>query len=119
MPSYRVYLYTDIQWTMRRFKASSPQEALNLARKHAAEHFFELDFENYEGSDFRVNDIEVCDEQDNKLAIWCDDHLRLQIAAYDLLEAAEKVVAQWAHGDLAEAVRELNAAIAKAKGGAG
>jgi hypothetical protein len=32
------------------------------------------------------------------------------------LEAAEKVVSRWEKGDLAEAARELDAAIAKAKG---
>jgi hypothetical protein len=44
--------------------------------------------------------------------------LRLQLSAPDLLEAAELVVARWEHGDLAEAVRALDSAIAKAKGGA-
>jgi hypothetical protein len=42
----------------------------------------------------------------------------LAFAARDLLDAAELVVARWERGDLAEAVRELSAAIAKAKGGA-
>jgi hypothetical protein len=37
-------------------------------------------------------------------------------AAPELLEAAERVVSQWEKGDLAGAVRELNAAIATAKG---
>jgi hypothetical protein len=35
-----------------------------------------------------------------------------------LLEAAELVVARWDRGDLAEAVRGLDTAIVKAKGGA-
>jgi hypothetical protein len=47
-----------------------------------------------------------------------DDDLRLRLAASDLLAAAELVVARWERGDLADAVRELDAAIAKAKGGA-
>jgi hypothetical protein len=39
-------------------------------------------------------------------------------AAADLLAAAKKVVSRWEKGDLAGAVRELDAAIAKATGGA-
>jgi hypothetical protein len=43
---------------------------------------------------------------------------RLIAAAPELLCAAELVVARWSKGDLADAVRQLDAAIAKAKGGA-
>jgi hypothetical protein len=42
----------------------------------------------------------------------------LRLAACDLLEAAELVVARWEQGDLAGAVHLLDDAIAKAKGGA-
>ena len=42
----------------------------------------------------------------------------LRLAAPALLEAAEKVIASWETGDLAAAVRELNAAVDQAKGGA-
>jgi hypothetical protein len=41
---------------------------------------------------------------------------RLIAAAPDLLRAAETVVSRWEKGDLAEAVRYLDAAIATAKG---
>ena len=41
---------------------------------------------------------------------------RLIAGAPELLEAAERVVSRWEKGDLAEAVRELNAAIVEAKG---
>jgi hypothetical protein len=37
--------------------------------------------------------------------------MRLRLAARDLLDAAELVVARWERGDLGEAVRELSAAI--------
>lgn len=40
----------------------------------------------------------------------------LLFAAPDLLEAADKVLAAWESGDLATAVRELSAAVEKAKG---
>jgi hypothetical protein len=52
-----------------------------------------------------------------QLAVWHDDDLRLRLAARDLLEAAELVVARWEQGDLADAVRQLDAVIATAKGG--
>jgi hypothetical protein len=40
----------------------------------------------------------------------------LIIAAPDLLKAGEEVIATWTRGDLAAAVRKLDAAIAKARG---
>jgi hypothetical protein len=50
-----------------------------------------------------------------RLACWLRD-LRLGLAAEDLLYAAEQVIACWEHGDLAEAVRNLAAVIATARG---
>jgi hypothetical protein len=119
MTSYRVYLRSDIQWAMRTFKARSPQHAVKLARQFAEEHFDELDFEDYEPIDNPIDEIEVHDQDGNELAAWYDEDLRIRLAARDLLEAAEKVIARWERGDLAEAVRELDAAVAKAKEGAG
>ena len=119
MTEYRVYLRSDIQWTMRKFKARSPKHALRLARRFADEHFYDLDFEDYDANSCSINEIGVSDEQGNELAVWYDDDLRLRLAARDLLEAAEKVVACWERGDLAAAVRALDAAIVKAKEGAG
>jgi hypothetical protein len=55
-----------------------------------------------------VNEVLVYDADGNELAAWYDDDMRLRRAARDLLEAAELVVARWEHGDLAEAVRELD-----------
>jgi hypothetical protein len=118
MTSYRVYLRSDLQWAMRSFEAPTPEQALELARRFAEEQFDELDFESYAGCDAPINEIEICDAEGNKLTRWYDDDLRLRLAAHDLLEAAEMVVARWEKGDLAKAVRKLAAAIAKAKGGA-
>lgn len=118
MTSYRVYLRSDIQWAMRTFTARSPEQAIELARRFAQERLDELDFENYEPNDCPINEIEIRDEHGNELAVWYDDDMRLRLAAPDLLAAAEKVVARWERGDLAEAVRDLAAAIAKANKGA-
>ena len=64
-----------------------------------------------------VNQIDIWNDDLDDLAVWRDEDLRLRLAASDLLEAAELVVARWEQGDLADAVRQLDAAIAKAKGG--
>jgi hypothetical protein len=54
---------------------------------------------------------------------WSEFHIgnqeaaRLRLASEDLLDAAELIVARWSQGDLADAVRQLDAAVAKAKGG--
>jgi hypothetical protein len=63
-----------------------------------------------------VIEISIHDADSNRLAVWYDDDMRLRLAARGLLDAAELVVARWERSDLAEAVRELSAAIAKAKG---
>lgn len=119
MTTYRVYLRSDLQWAMRNFKARSPEHAIALARCFADEHFFELDFEDYERNDYAINEIEVCDADGETLIVWLDNDLRVRLAAPELLAAAENVVANWERGDLAAPVRELAAAIATAKEGAG
>jgi hypothetical protein len=56
------------------------------------------------------------------LAVTCGDkrgaqsRARVYSAAYDLLQAAEKLIARWEKGDLAAAVRELDDAVYKARG---
>ena len=118
MTDYRVHFHSDIQWAVLTLQADTPEQAVELARQFADEHFDDLDFESYQGCDCPINQIEVCDDEYNSLAKWYDDDMRLRLAARELLDAAELVVARWERGDLADAVRELSAAIAKAKGGA-
>jgi hypothetical protein len=118
MNTYDVYFRSDLQWSKRKISAKTAAHALELAHRIADEQFDDLEFESYEGCDCPINEIEVCDEEHNQLVVWHDDDLRLRLAARDLLEAAELVVARWERGDLAEAVRGLDAAIANAKGGA-
>ena len=119
MTTYDVYFRTNLQWGMREFVADTPEQALELAQRFMATNLDGVDLDFYEACDDPINEIEVCDEEHNRLAIWRDDDLRLRLAARDLLETAEKVVARWERGDLAAAVRELDAAITKAKEGAG
>lgn len=116
--TYRVYFRCDF-WGMRKFYAKAPEEALELARRFAAENSDYLTLNFFEPCDSTLNEIEVCDEEYNSLAVWHDPDMRLRLAAADLLEAAERVVARCEQGDLAEAVRDLAAVIATAKEGAG
>jgi hypothetical protein len=116
MNTYTVHFRTDAEFATFDLKAKTPQRALARAHKLYKDNPSELWFEPYDGGQ-PVNEIEVCDTDGNEAATWQDDDLRLRLAAPDLLAAAEKVVARWEQGDLAEAVRELDAAIEAAKGG--
>ena len=121
MKTFTATFRTDAEFATRDFEAETPEQALALAQKLYADELHtdgpsRLWFEPY--IDMTVNEIAVCDVDGNELAAWYDDDMRLRLAARDLLEAAELVVARWEQGDLADAVRELDAAIAKAKGGA-
>jgi len=118
MTTYDVYFRSELQWGMREFEADTPKQALKLARRFAAKSPDRLNLDFYEACDCPINEIEVCDREHNAVATWFDDDMRLRLAARDLLDAAELVVARWERGDLAEAVRGLDAAIGKAKEGA-
>ena len=115
MTTYTVYFRTDAQRASHDIEADTPEQALALAREIDAPR--ELWFDPYDDM-MPVNEIVVTDPDGEEVAGWLDDDVYLRNAARDLLDAAELVVARWARGDLAEAVRELDAAIAKAKGGA-
>ena len=62
--------------------------------------------------------MKVCDTNEDRPSVEQEANAQLIAVAPDLLEAAEKVIASWASGDLAGAVRQLDAAIELAKGGA-
>ena len=73
---------------------------------------------SYDGG-FAVNEIAIgMEDGDEELAVWLDADLHLRLAASDLLAAARRVIERWERGDLAEAVRDLASAVAKAEGGA-
>ena len=116
MKTYIVNFASDAEFASHAFDAETPEQALALARKLYEDEPSKLWFESYDGMD--VNEIIVYDADENEVAVWYDDDMRLRLAARDLLDAAELVVARWERGDLAGAVRQLDAAIAKAKGGA-
>lgn len=117
MVTFTVHFRTDAECATDEIKAKTAKRALAAARKIAANKPETLFFEPYQGA-FDINEIEVFAEDGSSEAIWYDDDLHLRLAAGDLLNAARLVIARWESGDLAEAVRELSAAVVKAEGGA-
>lgn len=93
MTNYRVYLRSDLQWAMRHFEAKTPKQAIKAARRFADKHLDDLDFENFEACDCPINEVEICDEDEQQLAVWRDEDLSLRLAAQDLLDALEQAVA--------------------------
>ena len=118
MKTYNVYFRSDLQWGTREFDADTPEQALELAQRFIAENLDGVNLDFYEDCGSPINEIEVLDDEDNSVAVWYDEGLRLRLAATDLLSAAEKILDRWQNGDIGEAIHELAAAIAKAKGGA-
>jgi hypothetical protein len=118
MTTYTVHFRTDAECATDEIVAETAALALVAAREIATNRLKELFFEPYQGA-FDVNEIAVCDEDDSEeLVVWYNDDLHLRFAARDLLSAARLVLERWETGDLAEAVRELSAAVVKAEGGA-
>jgi hypothetical protein len=117
MTTYTATFRTDAEFATREIKAATPDQALTKARQLYDNDPLDLMFESYDGG-MPVNEIAIEDADHDELAVWRDEDLRLRLAARDLLDAAELVVARWEQGDLADAVRRLDATIAKAKGGA-
>jgi hypothetical protein len=136
MKTYTVHFRAGATYAIRAFAAGTPAQALAAAQAFYAARWDELDCERYDEAADKgypedpVNEIAVEDKDGREVALWQADELRLRIAAPELLtalegqtEAAQAVIDHWAKGDLAAAVRSLDAwiapareAIAKAKG---
>ena len=117
MNTYPVNFRNDRQWASRDFDAETPEQALDLARRFAMENLLDLDLYDYDACNTPINEIEVCHEDEEALAVWQDDDLRLRLAAADLLTAAEKILDRWQNGDISEAIHELAVAVEAAKEG--
>jgi hypothetical protein len=121
MTTYTAKFRTDANWAEETLKADTPEQALELARAFHEGHISDLMFESYDGGN-PVNEIEITSPESDALAVWRDDDLRLRLAAsdlYDALEAqsdaAQAVIDAWETGDLAGAVRALDASIEPAR----
>lgn len=115
MSTYTAYFRTDAAYAMQSIKAKTPKLALARARKMASSKT-EQWFWPYDPAT-PISEIAIKDGDHNVLAFWRDSDFYLRLAAPDLLAAAEKVLDRWQTGDLAEAVRDLAAAVGASKGG--
>jgi hypothetical protein len=128
--TYTAYFYTDAEYASTEIEADTPEQALEKAiARYELKDGDGLIFDHYDEGQ-PVNHIEILDEDCYELAHWRDADLLLRMAAPEMLtalegqtEAAQAVIDHWAKGDLAAAVRSLDAwiapareAIAKAKG---
>jgi hypothetical protein len=118
--TYRAEFFTAADYAVRNFEARTPQEALRLARRFYDEDIGELDFRSYDDN-AGLDQVQIWDSKRGTLASWESDDYRLRQAARELLaalqtqtEAAKAVIGNWEQGDLAGAVRALDASIAEA-----
>jgi hypothetical protein len=113
MKTYDITIHTSNAYATFDVEARTPQQALKLARKEW--------YANRDGLDWFQRDdsgmLESISVDDDTLE-WFAPEVELAMSGRDLLDAGQKVIDRWESGDLAEAVRELDAAIAKATGGA-
>jgi hypothetical protein len=123
--TYRAEFFTAADYAVRNFEADTPGEALQLARRFFDENLIDLDFRSYDDN-AGLDQIEVWDQKTGKRASWESDDYRLRKAATDLLAAlqaqtaaAKAVIGNWEQGDLAAAVRALDASISKANAAIG
>ena len=124
MTIYTAHFRTDSEFATHEVEADTPDQALTKAQELFANDPLELWFEPYDG--IPVNEIAISDDHGDEVAIWLGDDMRLRVAARDLLDALEELVAR----DRAEAaesgftddemtwLEDARRAIAKAKGGA-
>jgi len=117
MNTYSVDFRTESHAATEQIRAKTAHAALAKARRAASNDLDSLWFQPYSESG-PVSEIIVCDKVGRELAVWRDEDAQLRLYASGLLEAARAVLARWEHGDLAEAVRLLAAAVAKAEGAA-
>jgi len=117
MTIYSVEFRTDAGSAAKELKAKTAEAALAKARRIASGDADGLCFQPYE-SEAAINEIVVADAEGRELALWRGEDVHLRLPARDLLDAARSAIARWEEGDLAGAVRDLAAAVAKAEGAA-
>ena len=128
MTIYTAYFRTDTDFASHAIEADTPQRALIDARILYDDGTLNLCFESHDYC-VAVNEIEIRDNEENRIALWRDDELRLRLAARVLFDALEKAIAALnqaprfavpALGTDSYAIAAIcDEAIAEAKGGAG
>jgi hypothetical protein len=91
MKTYTATFRTDAEFATRDFKAATPEQALKKARRFYDDDPLDLMFESYDGG-MPVNEIAINDADDDEVAVWLDEDLRLRLAARDLLDALEAMI---------------------------
>ena len=122
MTTYTARFHSEHAWATEDIEAETPEQALQQARARADDDPVALDWWHYDGSPVSVHEIEIEDSNGESETAWQSDELSLRVAASDLLaaletqtEAAQAVVDCWVKGDLAGAVRMLDASIPAAR----
>jgi hypothetical protein len=111
---YNVHIYREMRLFYPDIVATSHEDAATQAAAKGSDDADLVD--DCDGETFAAlvdikGDLDYCESKTIDFPATL-----LRNHAPELLEAAERVVSRWEKGDLAEAVRELNAAIATAKG---
>lgn len=131
MTTYTAIFRTADTWATAEIEARTPERAMQKARALAEKELDTLDWCTYDPNSVPLEEIEISGPRGIG-PVWQSADLALRLAAGDLLEALDEqteatqaVIDAWEMGDLAGAVRTLNAmtdgarvTIAKAKGGA-
>jgi hypothetical protein len=115
MTKFTAKLFTMAESAETVIEAATPAEAIAKAHALFDDQPEALDFDSY-ATLHSLDEIELRDPEGREIADWLSPNLRLELTAPRLLRAAKLVVTRWESGDLAEAVRELAAAIAEAEG---
>ena len=114
MLTFTVRFHAFAECAQVKINASDPAAALARARL-LAETQTGLVFERHEERR-DIENIQVIGKNGDVAIEWISPSLLLELAAPSLLEAAKLVIARWSDGDLADAVRQLDAAVAEAEG---
>ncbi|MGD0187578.1 MAG: hypothetical protein ABSC25_20340 [Roseiarcus sp.] len=125
MTTYTAYFRTDSETATHTIEADTPEQALSKAQEYYASDPSDLWFERYDDA-MPVNEIAILEDNGGEVAAWRDDDLRLRLAAQDLLDALEELVARIRAETAASGLTDdemtslapARRAIAKARGGA-
>jgi hypothetical protein len=119
--TYTATFRTADTWATHDIDAETPELALQQARALVENDANALDWCTYDPSSVPLEEIEISGP-DGHDAVWQSDDLALRLASADLrdaleaeTDAAQAVIDAWAEGDLAAAVRALDAAISGAR----
>jgi hypothetical protein len=113
MPNYIVHIYREMRLSYAGIEADTPQAAAEIAGSKPtgeADNIEDCDGENLSAL------VDLAGDEDYRHSVTIDfEPERHRKAVPALLAACRMIVARWQHGDLAEAARACNDAIAIAE----